>query len=309
MFQHGRLMMNLIGLVVIAFVVVYGVLRFYSTSRGGVLSEPVILRTEEETVTARGWLVREERIVLRGGGLIVDVLPHEGERVAVGDTLAVYYSDTEARKVGEELLAVERQIARLGDTLSIQGSADAVILDRAVAAASLGIAVLMGEQGAEDVSQYVSALRDALFRRAFAFGDAAPLEVARDALEEQRRELLEVAPRGQTAYSAETTGYFSSVVDGYETLLTPQWLRSATPSQLGAMRPAPAAGETLGKLVTSHVWRLALPLPRQQAGMLAVGREYPVRLLTVSGAEIPMRVERIGEEGFQLADAFSHEVA
>jgi len=296
MFQHGRLMMNLIGLVVIAFVAVYGVMRFFTTSRSGVISMPVIHYTEEETLAARGWLVREETVILRGSGPIVDVLPHEGERVAVGDTLAVYYEDAAARKVGEELLAVERQIARLNDTLSIQGSADAAHLDRAVAAASLDIATQMGEQGTGDITETVSFLRDALFRRAFAFGDAAPLEVAKTGLEEHRRTLMEVAPRGQTAYTARMTGYFSSVVDGYETLVNPQWLRSASPSELAGMKPAPAVGEVLGKLVLSHVWRLALPLPKQQAEMLSVGREYPVRLQTVSGDEIPMRVERIGAE-------------
>jgi hypothetical protein len=288
--------MNILGLALFLFVAVYGAVRVYTSSRAGVLSEPVVLRTEEEVITGRAYLVRAERPVYREEG-IVDVIPYEGERVARNQPLAVYYADTGALRIGEELRAVERQLDRLNATLAILETADAAALERDIAAASLDIVSAMGEARAVDVTGHAAALRDALFRRAHAFGEAAPLEAAKIALEERRGELQSLAPRGRSAYNAPESGYFSSVVDGYELVLTPEWLRTAAPSAFDSLEPITAPDSFLGKLVTAYTWRLAIPLPRAEAAQLAVGREYDVRLNALpAGTVLRMRVERIGPE-------------
>jgi hypothetical protein len=296
MFQHGKIMMNILGLALFLFVVIYGGVSLYISSRAGILSVPVILRTEEEVVAGRAFFVRDERPLYREAG-IVDVIPYEGERVAMNQPLAVYYTDTAALQIGEELRAVERQIYRLNATLSILENADAAALERDIAAAVLDIVSAMGEARAIDTAGHTSALRDALFRRAHAFGEAAPLEAARLAYEERRDELRLLAPRGRYAYNAPVPGYFSSVVDGYELVLTPEWLRTAAPSDFDAVQPITAPDSFLGKLVTSFTWRLAIPLPRAEAAQLTVGREYDVRLNALpAGTALRMRVERISAE-------------
>jgi hypothetical protein len=289
-------MMNVLGLALFLFVAVYGGVRVYTSSRSGILSQPVVLRIEEEIITGRGVFVREELPLLREDG-IVNVIPYEGERVARNQPLAVYYSNIEALLIGEELLNNERQIARLNATLSILEVADAAALEQDIAAAALDIVSAMGEARAVDTARHTSAFRDALFRRAHAFGEAAPLEAARLTYEERRAELLALAPQGRVAHNAPQAGHFSSVIDGYELVLTPEWLRMAAPSDFDTIRPILSPHPFLGKLVTSFTWRLAIPLPRADANQLIVGREYDVRLNALpAGTTLRMRVERISPD-------------
>ena len=89
---------------------------------------------------------------------------------------------------------------------------------------------------------------------------------------------------------------FSSLVDGYESLLTPDTVLQLTPSALQELIDNPAGEESgaLGKLLTSNTWYFAANLPKQSAERLTEGKTATLRFSGELNREVEMTVEQIG---------------
>ena len=102
---------------------------------------------------------------------------------------------------------------------------------------------------------------------------------------------------GATSIKAQESGLFSSYVDGYETLLTPDKLDGLSPKDLAAfsqLTPSTDAN-VLGKLVTDSIWYYAVTVPGDCVTRFAVGDSVDVFFNSLSET-FPMEVFQVGEE-------------
>ena len=98
---------------------------------------------------------------------------------------------------------------------------------------------------------------------------------------------------------APVSGYFSAVTDGYESLLTPEFLESAS---VNAFEKNVAMGKqdtgAVGKLVSSKKWYLAAVVPAENVKALSLGTVIEVNFTFDLPSVMQMKVERISPEEY-----------
>lgn len=257
--------------------------------------------TVSDSMEATGFLVRQES-VLTGQGGTVELLPDEGEKVSRGETVALFYQSDDGltqRQTLQQLLLEQEQLeyalAQAG------GSSDSAQLSTRVADA---IADLRGAASSGDLTGLESQtleLKSLIYKHSYTFnqeGDStAALQASLDEVNTQIQTLTAQASRSTSRVTASQSGVFSGLVDGYESLITPDMLDSITPSQLEQLaRQTPTENTSaIGKLITNSTWYFACTLPEEDAERLVEGRTITVRFSRDWSGEVDMEVERLSD--------------
>lgn len=257
--------------------------------------------TVSDSMEATGFLVRQES-VLTGQGGTVELLPDEGEKVSRGETVALFYQSDDGltqRQTLQQLLLEQEQLeyalAQAG------GSSDSAQLSTRVADA---IADLRGAASSGDLTGLESQtleLKSLIYKHSYTFnqeGDStAALQASLDEVNAQIQTLTAQASQSTSRVTASQSGVFSGLVDGYESLITPDMLDSITPSQLEQLaRQTPTENTSaIGKLITNSTWYFACTLPEEDAERLVEGRTITVRFSRDWSGEVDMEVERLSD--------------
>lgn len=257
--------------------------------------------TVSDSMEATGFLVRQES-VLTGQGGTVELLPDEGEKVSRGETVALFYQSDDGltqRQTLQQLLLEQEQLeyalAQAG------GSSDSAQLSTRVADA---IADLRGAASSGDLTGLESQtleLKSLIYKHSYTFnqeGDStAALQASLDEVNTQIQTLTAQASQSTSRVTASQSGVFSGLVDGYESLITPDMLDSITPSQLEQLaRQTPTENTSaIGKLITNSTWYFACTLPEEDAERLVEGRTITVRFSRDWSGEVDMEVERLSD--------------
>ena len=238
--------------------------------------------TGEKSVTVSGYVVRDEE-VLPGGGELVYSARSEGERVSGGGTVALIYQSPQALDDANTLRALEDQLAQL-------------LYARSLASGSLTAA---GDQGAS--------LRTSVLKRSYAYSGTGDLEASIAALQAQISALSASASSGATRVSAPQAGLFSSLVDGYETVLNRTDILQLTPSAYRAIAPvAGAAG--VGKIVYGTGWSFLTMMRSEDIGRMQEGDTVTLRFQKGLDRDMEMRVSHISvEDGGRRVVVFTSE--
>lgn len=249
----------------------------------------------DDTLEATGYLVRQEQ-VLSGTGGIVRLLPSEGEKVAVGATVALLYADEEALERSQRLETLEAEAAQLSSAITAAGETGQGESGQRVIESMVELRSAVEEGDFTRLESQVSAFKSAVYQQAQRYGDAGDLAAA---LARAQAEIADL--RSQTAQSTgritvTESGIFSGQVDGYEYVLTPDALERMTPSDIDALegQALPVTDDQLCKLITDATWRFICSLGEAEAKRLAEGGTVTVRFSRDWSGDVDMTVERIG---------------
>lgn len=308
--KQGKLTNRIVMLVLFAAVVLYlgaAAWRGLTVRVATVLSYAYTL---DDAAEATGFLVREE-YVLPGQAHFADVLPSEGEKVAVGETVAYLYGDAGALARRQQLRSLATQREQLNYALGHSDDrGDNAKLTEDIMTALVTLRTTAASRDFTGLEDNALALKSLVYKRdcAFAGGSRADTQAAVAALEGQIAGLTAAAAQDTTAVYTDRAGIFSGQVDGYEGALTPQGLAELTPSALTRLANTPPAAPTgtIGKLITDSRWYFVCNVTEEQAKRLAEGWQVKVRFSRDWSGEVSMRVERISEvENGQQAVVFS----
>ena len=254
--------------------------------------------TVNDSVEADGLLVREEK-ALSGQAGILDVTRTEGEKVGVGQTVALIYRDSQAQADQAELDRLSMEIELLQYAAAQSGDVEsAARLDEDIlqSVVSLRASTALGDYA--DLEDQVREVKSGVLKRGYTYGDgltSADLTAQLQSLKSQRSALYKQSSGATTRITADRSGVFSSLVDGYESLLTPETVFQLTPSSLAAMMDSQSADEgAVGKLITSDRWYFAASLPNEAAERLREGGTALLRFTGDFSQDVDMRVEQVG---------------
>ena len=263
--------------------------------------------TLEEGTEVTGWLVRSETVVQSPGTAsreLVEILPEEGEKVAAGGAIARVYQSAAALELQEEITRLSRELSQVQYIMSRNLQAgDTAELEEGIEGAITAIRAMAARGQLSGLSSQTEELKNLVYRREYTYNEDAGLEERESELSAQLKSLRQQAGQGTTAVRASAPGVFSAQVDGYETVLTPAALAELSPSGLEGLvnaRVTVDEGSTLGKLITSSKWYLALTLDEDQVEQ--IGKTVTVRFSQDYTDDMSMQVERISdpEEGSAL---------
>ena len=293
--------------VVLAVYLGFYALRAFQDPYGTTL---VYLYTVNDSVEADGVIVRREQVLPAQSG-IVEITRAEGERVGVGQEVALVYQNSQAQSNQEQLDALELEIDLLEYAISQSGGVDsAARLDEDIlqALVDLRAACALGDYA--DLEEQVLEIKSDVLKRGYTYGDgltSADLSAQLQDLRNQRSAMQQQSAFTTGRVTAPQSGTFSNLVDGYESLLTPESVFQLTPSSLAELIDnPPAADSALGKLITSSRWYFAASLPGEAADRLSQGGVATLRFTGEFSRDVAVTVEQIGPaEGGQTLVVFS----
>jgi len=233
----------------------------------------------EETLEVHGFIVRTETVLTEPGDAASPVV-NEGEKVAVGQAVAVEYTSREALETAGEIRALRMQIAQL-EAIGRRGG-DAVNLDSVL---ELSESLQRGDFSRLD--ELTLSVETNIFTASTSTPQLPELK--------SRLEALERRTSGVRTISAPVSGIFSQIIDGFE-YVGPSWLTGITPTSLSALFEARQGMSGAGKLITEFKWYFATIMTAEDAARLTAGREMTLRFSDAYNEQKVMLVENIGRK-------------
>lgn len=261
----------------------------------------------EESIPAAGWVVRSEQVLTGETTGLLRLSRAEGEKVSKGGEIARVYADQASLDTQNDMAALETRLSQLRYAQAAAAGGEATVkLDSRIGETILALRKSLTADRLDAADGQISELRALVLKRDYTYTDDEDLETQITDAEAKLKEL-----RSRTAASIKTvrapeSGLYSAVVDGYETVLTPDFLTDLTPAALSAVQPVSSGDAGLGKLILGDTWYYAATLSAADAGELEVGKTLTLRFTKGDSRELRVKTVSLSKaENSRVAAVFS----
>lgn len=300
--KQGRHYTNLILWILLAAIVVY-----FGYSVISSLYEPLTTVTAVEYEAGAGYyttgfVVRDEAVVHSGYGITV-LSAAEGEHVSSGASIATGYLTDGAQQRQSRIAELRSQLEQLSFAYQYSANAaDQAALDGEIKTSLAAMSRYIGRRDMNSAADLSPELKGLVLRRSSDDTDPDALQLQIDALQQELDSLLSQAENDTKAVRVSAAGYFSGVVDGYETVLTPDKLDTLSVPDYQSLQPAAVADGAIGKLIHGDTWYYVTAVPADEARDVKAGDSVQVTFARDFYEKIDMRVERVGasEAGLRM---------
>lgn len=294
---------SLISKILIA-AVTLGILTYFGVQIYHYANDPMVTTMAytyqvENTVEISGSMVRQEQVLEGDGGGLMQLRRSEGERVSSGGAVATVYADQASLDRQNEIETLNNRIDQLEYAQeSMLGAEVTLKLDSQISKALLDYRSAAAAGRMDTAENHGQELRALVLKRDYTYSGTEDLSGQLQELRDQLKSLRSQAANSVRTIRSPRSGLFSAVVDGYETVLTPDLLSTLTPSALDKLAPADIPANT-GKLILGENWYYvgvvsaaeAQTLQNSKSGSLHlrftknVDRDLEVTLASVSAEE------------------------
>ena len=254
--------------------VTLGVLAYFGIQGLQYFSDPLTTTLAynyqvEEGMDLSGYVVRQEQVLADEPSGLLRLRRSEGEKVSAGGTVAVVYADQASLDRQQEIEELTGRIEQLqfAQEASV-GSEVSLKLDAQIMRSLLNYRAELAAGRLDSAEEHETQLRSLVLKRDYTYSDTEDLSGQIAQLQGQLKELKAQAASSVRAVRAPVSGVYSAVVDGYETVLTPEQLADMTPSQLTSVQAEEANASRTGKLILGDSWYYAVTMSAQQAEAL-----------------------------------------
>lgn len=252
----------------------------------------------EESVSLSGYVARTEQVLEDDASGLLRLQRSEGERVSRGGTVAAVYADQASLDRQAEIDALTTRIEQLEYAQEAAlGSEVSLKLDAQIMQSILDYRSSLAEDRLVKAEEHGGKLRNLVLKRDYTYSETEDLS---GQITELRTQLKEVRARaaGSVRYiTAPAAGLYSAVVDGYETVLTPESLEDMTPSRLTAVRADSGVRSSVGKLILGDTWYYAAVMSAGEAEELREnGGSLTLRFTKSVERDLPVELAFVGPE-------------
>ena len=290
-----------LGMKILLAVVTLGVLGYFAIQAvryfGDPLTTTLAYPYEVQMTTAlSGYVVREETVLPDDTSGLLQLQRAEGERVSAGGVIAVAYADQATLDRQQEIQSLETQIEQL------QYAADAALgaevslrLDTQILQDIIDYRTALAADRLDQAEDCGQSLRSLVLKRDYTYSDTTDFSAQVAELQSQLNQLRSQTGASTRRITAPQAGLYSAVVDGYETVLTPQALETLTPSQFSELEPATSVSSTVGKLILGDTWYYAAVMDQEEAQLLQESGSLQLRFAKGIGQDLDVSLTRVSE--------------
>ena len=246
-------------------------------------------------IQVTGTIIRNERVVTSEAKGIKHFIVGDGEKVSKNGVIANVYSSREDAQIFTDLNNLSKQIDALRDVQAYNNTeaVDLELLNSKIDNALLTVINSCQDGVYSDTEERSAELLKLLNRKKLAVGDESDYTAAIAALEAQYSALSATAPAPTDYVRSDTSGYFVSTADGFETVLTAEAAKIMTPEQLASLTPVAPSNITIGKIVSDYNWYIACPMKLKDSAVFKVGDTVTIKTSIHSSGELKATVEAI----------------
>ena len=243
-----------------------------------------------------GYFVRDEQVIEKETDGILLYTVDDGEKLGRYDEFAAVYSNISAAELRSIIRSYEDQITVLRRALSTVGSADSISsVSSQIYDGLHECAVLAGDYDYSRLGQHSEELKNNIIIRNLADTSPDEIESLINALSDRCETLGIQIGSSEVSLSVDKSGYFSSRVDGYESVFDVDDLSLLKPSEFNRItsRQYSYEGTPAGKIVTGFGGYFVANISTADAENLTVGRSIQLQLDAMGDELLEMRVESI----------------
>lgn len=284
-------MFRILSIAVLCAVALYFGIQIYTYLNDPLANTVVYPAQAEDSVQADGMIIRDEENFHLGSGILVHQL-REGERVGTNQVIATAYNSAGALDTVKAIEEKELQLEQLEFALHSYLDPDAALkLDGAINDSLLTLRSDVADGNYTTASENISNLKGNILKRSHSYSSGTEIQKEITSVQKEIRK-LKGSLSDATVVKAERSGTYSAVCDGYESVLTPDFLEGLLPSKLKSVRPGNDEGD-VGKLVYGDTWYYAANLSEEEAALFHKGDSVTLRFAKGLELDAPARVYSI----------------
>lgn len=294
----------LTALICLAVLTYFGI-QIYNSCADPLISAVAYTYQEEDTISVTGFMVRNELVLEDSGGKLLRLTRSEGERVSAGGKVAQIYSDQASLDRQTEIDKLQTQLDQLNYASEAASASEAALkMDSQIAEKLVAMRRGVASDRLDTASDSVADLEALVLRRDYTYTDAEDLKAQTANIQSQLSTLKAQSAGSSRTVTAPKTGLYSAVVDGYETVLTPDTVDTLTPSKLNSLQPSGASSD-LGKLVLGDTWYFVVSLSADDAKSFTEGASETLRFAKGVDRDLSVTVQSVSaEENGRVAVVF-----
>lgn len=300
--KQGRPLITFVIALFAGALVLYFLVTLWKTFQDPFTTTYTYSYTLNDSIQTDGLIIRQEQ-VLSGSDGIVDVTRGEGEKVGIGQTVALIYRDDQARQAQEQQDALRLEITQLQYALG-QGESvsSAAKLNDDILSAMVSLRAASTQQDFSDLEDQVLEVKGKVLRREYTYSDQLStdsLSARLQELQSQYQTLRNQSYSAITQVTAPASGTFSTLVDGYEGLINLESAVNLTPQALEDLLSQTPAGNSgaVGKLISSDTWYFAAVVTQEEGERLEQAGKLTLRFAGDFTQEVSMTVEQVNQDG------------
>lgn len=288
----------LLAIILTVLVVLFLFLQIASWMTSGITTTTATHITINESFSGNGWFVRNEVVAEGTTSETVKHIVHSGEKVQKNAELAIIYSDENALNASQQIETLDDKIALLNTVL--QSSVvydDTAKMDQLIAAQ---IEVLAGQAHdgiVSSIADETTTLRQLMLRRSAGSLDSAAVQSEKDALLSQKSQLEQQVEGRSTVIRSPASGYFSEIVDGFESVLTYECFDTIDLATFQSWNEdmVQPEGTTLGKIICDFDWYFIIAAPAEKIEQMEIGDSLKLRFSQLD-SDVPVTIYDIKME-------------
>lgn len=282
-------MKNKINILIPIFVILVLIYAVRSLVGTRVQVETLRQGSMEDMVSTKGIVVKYETVLKPTAEGMFEPLAQEGERVSLGQEVAAIYSGDVDTDLRSRLEQVKKKIAQLesNQTNLLSFSGDISRLEQKIAEQTALVIEnsQAGNLAAVNETQFII---EALCQKKAQIAGDTTTGGTLEELKSQKADLENQIGAAHNRMVAPISGEFTSTVDGYEELITPDNMTGLTPAQveefLAQDRGQEAKEDAAAcKIMRNFRYFIVLTLPADRVGSLRAGDRANLRFYDLSG--------------------------
>ena len=296
--MHAKKLLFRLGIFLLsAFVIVYVTIQLISSLSSDVSYEYVSSQSHEKSIEKTAYIIRSETVISAENDGILSYAVSESQKVGIGQQIANVYSSSQGMDVQKEINEIEQKINVLtrsaigssyltSDVSKIDQKIYEHIIDAKAAIASNDLALVSDSK--EEILININKRQLVTSGKNNFAEQIEELQAKKEALTASLQSVL------SSVYATET-GYFSTLLDGYETIFTKDKVKNLTLSSFDALVKSEKVNNNqsaIGKIITDFDWYTICEVTAKEAETFQVGRNYPVTYLYSSGTQLSAYLEK-----------------
>ena len=287
---------KIISVVLSVVLIIFVIYQLFAALYNPITTEIVTQFKTTDGINITGVIIREETLVENAYSGTMHFETEDSERVAKNGVIAnVFvteeqsYAATEIAKLEKEIKNIE-EIERYNDLNAV----DLGLLNNKMHG-ELNAIICSAQMGKyTDINEHKEEMLTLMNRKQIATGVVVDFSAQLESLKAKLTALKNSLGTPVGTVKAEKAGYFLSITDGYEEILTTGKLERITPEFLEGLTPNKNENsKVIGKLVSDYTWYIAASVSINDSLQFKTGDSLKILTGITNCPEISVKVDRI----------------
>lgn len=295
----------------VALVLIFIVFIFVTTNFMGsdsIVTETAVNTIIHDTISTTGFVIRDEEYINKSVDGILVYQVSDGDKVLSNGTIATVY-DNEADAVNyQRIRDIDEEIADLQTLNNISNSANVGLdsVNNQLDLKMTSFIEVINKRDFSNISTVQNDLISAIYRKQIITGDKKNFDENIAELEKEKSNLEASTNDSIGSIISENSGYYSSAIDGYESLFSVDKLDEVSYSDINEAKASDVnKTKYAGKVIKGLNWYLACPVTQEQA--VAINHssfDVNVKIPYATTVSIPAKVISVNQfSGEEMAVA------